>query len=123
MERDFPLPVPDHTAVLQSSFLVPPFRQSGIPPCRRQVRFHGRHRMARAGLVSGRSAARRNVTVRAHRDAALAIGNPRLQPPTITAAGAWVATGVSLAAQVLGSVPGVSAAAAVKEQSLAPSTM
>jgi hypothetical protein len=92
------------------------------PPCRCQARFHGRHRMARAGLVSGRSAARRHVTVRAHRDAALAIGNPLFQPPTITAAGAWVGTGVSLAAQVLDSGPGVAAAAAIMGQSLAPST-
>jgi hypothetical protein len=123
MERDFPLPVPDHTAVLQSSFLVPPFCQSVIPPCQCQVRFHGRHRMARVGLVSGRSAARRHFPVRAHGDAALAIVNHQLQPPTITAAGAWVATGVSLAAQVLGSGPGVAAGAAIKGQSLAPSTM
>jgi hypothetical protein len=57
--------------------------------------------MAREGLVSGRSAARRYVTVRANRDAALAIRHPQLQPPASTATRAWVPTGVSLAAQVL----------------------
>jgi hypothetical protein len=78
--------------------------------------------MTRAGLFSGRAAARRHVIGQAHRDAALAIRNPRYQPPTITAVGAWVTTGVSLAAKVLGSGPGIAADASLMGQSLAPST-
>jgi hypothetical protein len=99
----------------------PPASLTSPPRCGRS-RFYGRPRMKRTGLVSVRSAARCHVPVRADRNASLGFCHPGLQPPTISASGAWVSTGVTLAAKVLGSGPGVAAAAALVGKSLAPST-